>query len=228
MRSLSLLANLVPLLLFTWISPALAGSDGTPTFGSEQPAVNTNGTNPIPASISAETPNLGNQILPQNGTIFNDGNLNGACSSTGCIQLGVKHSQPVGSASSTEYSINATFPLGSPDSTRVKMTEINNQATISDVQGKHKRLDEEATNAQRRELNQALSNHNISHAILIAKQLAPKLGYADHWKLLDELGWNKSRIETAQISPIPTNSIVAKAPAQQKPPEKVCLFACSQ
>jgi hypothetical protein len=223
MRSLFLLANLFSVLVFAWIAPALAGSDGTPTSSSEQPVVNTTVNSPISAPISAETPSLGSTV--QQGINSNDSNLNGACSNTGCIQLGVKRSQPAGSASSTEYSINATFPLGSPDSARVKMAEINNQAAISDVQGKQKRLDEEATNAQRRELNQALSAQNISHAILIAKQLAPKLGYADHWKLLDELGWNKSRIEAVQISPMPTNGMVAKVPTQ-KAPEKVCLFAC--
>jgi hypothetical protein len=227
MRFLFLLANLLFLPLFAWIAPALAGNDPTATSGSEQPVVNTTGTSPIPAPISAETPSLGSQIQPS-GMTSNDSNLNGVCSNNGCIQLGVKRSQPAGSASSTEYSINVTFPLGSPDSAKVKMTEINNQAAISDVQGKQKRLEEEATNAQRRELNQALSAQNISHAILIAKQIAPKLGYADHLKLLDELGWNKSRIEAARTSPVPTNGMVAKAPSQQKPPEKVCLFACSQ
>lgn len=224
MRSLFSPINLWLLLLFACVSPAWAGSDPNTTSGSEQPVVSPNSTSPISTPISVETPSLSSQVLP-NGGIFNDNSLNNqACSNTGCIQAGVKH----GSSGSTEYSVNVTIPFGSPDAARVEMTKIGNQAAISEAQARQKRAEEDATNALRRELTQALSTQNIPHAILIAKQLAPKLGNADHWKLLDELGWSKSRIEAAQTSPVPTNGMVAKAPLQQKPPEKVCLFACSQ
>jgi hypothetical protein len=64
----------------------------------------------------------------------------------------------------------------------------------------------------RKELIEAISTRNIPSAILIAKQLAPKLSYTDHWQLLAELGLNRSTIDrllqsSIERSPVPTVAI---------------------
>jgi hypothetical protein len=74
------------------------------------------------------------------------------------------------------------------------------------VQIRQKRSEEDATSTLRKELIEAISTRNIHNAILIAKQLAPKLSYTDHWQLLAELGLNRSTIDRLLQQSLATRS----------------------
>ncbi len=72
---------------------------------------------------------------------------------------------------------------------------ISSEAALIDAQIRQKHNDENITTDLRRELVEAISTRKITSAILIARQLAPKLGYKDHLQLLNELGLSQREID---------------------------------
>jgi hypothetical protein len=207
-RCLLVLTN-IPLCLFILdrVIPAIAGgSEITPP---STPVLTTPSTSPT------EPTNLTNPQYQQNGVIFNSDSLNGINSqncSTGCLQFNVKHSSSLTSANNTEFSIGGLWQLGSPDAAKIDMMKLSTQAALLDVQIRQKRAEEDGISTLRKELIEAISTRNIPSAILIAKQLAPKLSYTDHWQLLTELGLNRSTIDrllqsSIERSLIPTVAI---------------------
>ncbi len=192
-KSLFLLVNItVFLLVFDRVPPVQAG---------ESPIIpiqpNSTPITPIPLATAPnpETPNLGGTQYQQNGVIFNNDTLNSINSqncSLGCLQFNIKHNTL---QNNTEFSIGGLIQLGSPDASKIEVVKLNTQASLLDVQIRQKRADEEAISALRKELIEAISKRQIPSAILIAKQLAPKLGYTDHWQLLAELGLHRTAID---------------------------------
>jgi hypothetical protein len=202
LRCLFLLVN-IPLFLsiLDRVTPAIAGgSEITPT---------NNVTSTTPISPTTEPSNLTNPQYQQNGVIFNSDSLNGINSqncSTGCLQFNVKHSSSLASPNNTEFSIGGLWQLGSPDAAKIDMMKLSTQAALLDVQIRQKRSEEDTTSNLRKELIEAISTRNIHNAILIAKQLAPKLSYTDHWQLLTELGLNRSTIDRLLQQSLATKS----------------------
>jgi hypothetical protein len=182
--------------------PAITSSPSTPSLTNvpvEQPTRTTGTTTPtlIPTTpTSTETTSLATTTQYQNnGVIFNNDSLNGISSQNcpyGCLQINVKHNTL---QNSTELSVGGLFQFGSPDAAKIEMTRIGNQANIMDVQNRQKRAEEDSINSLRRELNEAIATKKIHSMLLISKQLAPKLGYKDHWELLAEHGLNRSKID---------------------------------
>jgi hypothetical protein len=202
LRCLFLLVN-IPLLLLILdrVTPAIVGgSEISPT---NNPALAT------PIASPTEPTNLTNPQYQQNGVIFNSDSLNGINSqncSTGCLQFKVKHSSSLTSPNNTEFSIGGLWQLGSPDAAKIDMMKVSTQAALLDVQIRQKRSEEDTTSTLRKELIEAISTRNIPSAILIAKQLAPKLSYTDHWQLLAELGLNRSTIDRLLQQSLATRS----------------------
>jgi hypothetical protein len=163
--------------------PAITSSPSTPSLTNvpvEQPTRTTGTTTPtlIPTTpTSTETTSLATTTQYQNN---------------GCLQINVKHNTL---QNSTELSVGGLFQFGSPDAAKIEMTRIGNQANIMDVQNRQKRAEEDSINSLRRELNEAIATKKIHSMLLISKQLAPKLGYKDHWELLAEHGLNRSKID---------------------------------
>ena len=183
--------------------PAITSSPSTPSLTNVpvvQPTTTTGTTNTpilIPTTpTTTETTGLATTTQYQNnGVIFNNDSFNGISSQNcpyGCLQINVKHNTL---QNSTELSVGSLFQFGSSDAVKIEMTRIGNQANILDVQNRQKRVEEDSINSLRRELNEAIATKKIHSMLLIAKQLAPKLGYKDHWELLAEHGLNRSKID---------------------------------
>jgi hypothetical protein len=191
-QSLFLLANIpVFLLIFDRVPAALAGdSPITPI----QPSITAPTPSLLPTTPNSEIPNLGSTQYQQSVIFNNDAlnNINSQNCALGCLQLNVKHNTL---QNSTEFSVGGLIQLGSPDATKIEVAKLSTQASLLDVQIRQKRTEEDMTSALRKELVEAISNRQIPSAILIAKQLSPKLGYADHWQLLADLGLNRSAID---------------------------------
>jgi hypothetical protein len=194
-QSLFLLVNILILLsIFDRVTPTLAGdsqiSPIQPNSTSTPTLLTTTSTTP-----TTEIPNLGSTQYQQNGVIFNNdvlNNINSQNSALACLQINVKHNTL---QNSTEFSLGGVIQLGSPDASKIEIAKLSTQASLLDVQIRQKRTEEDITSALRKELVEAISNRQIPSAILIAKQLAPKLGYTDCWQLLADLGLNHAAID---------------------------------
>lgn len=194
---------LFPLILVVQASPVIAETDKILLLAQSTTSPEINNQN---QSSSAQV----GQILPagqfqsptgqfqQNGVIFNNDSFssftNQNCAG-GCLYLTVKNTSSLSAQNATEVSVGGLWQLNSPDASRAELARINSEPARLDAQLRQKNSSEENINALRRELVSAIDNKKINNAILISKQLAPKLGYQDHWQLLAELGLSRPAIE---------------------------------
>jgi hypothetical protein len=113
----------------------------------------------------------------------------------GCLFFNAKNTSSSFTGNSTEITVGGVWQLGNSDSGRKELAHINNEPALIDAQNRQKQTDENIITNLRRELIEAISAKKISSGILIARQLAPKLGYKDHFQLLNELGLSRIEIE---------------------------------
>lgn len=194
---------LFSVILVFQISPVIAATDRVLLIAqsSTSPEIN-NQTQTTPAQVGQIQPagqfQSPNGQFQQNGVIFNNDSFssfsNQNCAG-GCLYLTVKNTSSPSVQNATEVSVGGLWQLSSPDASRAEVARISNEPARLDAQLRQRNSTEESINALRRELVSAIENKKIASAILISKQLAPKLGYQDHWQLLAELGLSKTVIE---------------------------------
>jgi hypothetical protein len=151
----------------------------------------------ITETIGSPTSSINQQVtggvIQYNGSDYTSGFNNQNCNG-GCAYVNIKNNSI---NRNVEVSVGGLWQFGSPEKDRQEVVRINNEPARKDAEIRQKRSEEESINFLRKELTEALTANNIPNAILIARQLAPKLKYLTHWQLLAELGWQKEDIDRA-------------------------------
>jgi hypothetical protein len=185
------------------ISPVIAETDKVLIIAQSATIPDINNQNQLPPAQVGQIQPASQFQSPtgqfqQNGVIFNNDSfsslINQNCAG-GCLYLTVKNTSSPSAQNATEVSVGGLWQLNSPDASRAELARISSEPARLDAQLRQKNSNEENITALRRELVSAIENKKIASAILISKQLAPKLGYQDHWQLLAELGLGKTMIE---------------------------------
>lgn len=149
----------------------------------------------ITETIGTPTGSINQQVtggvIQYNGSDYTSGFNNQNCTG-GCAYVNLKSNSL---NRNVEVSVGGLWQFISPERERQELVRINNEPARKDAEIRQKRSEEESINSLRKELTEALASKNIANAILIARQLAPKLQYLNHWQLLAELGWQKEEIE---------------------------------